>query len=293
MRNALILSAACLLALGACGKKAETPAGPVAGAETPVVPAEAPAAQPESPLPDPVETKVADLPRSITVDNDVLKADIRFDEAIFSFAPAIAMDVVEDARVRLDAMQEDAAAYKQADPTYFRPYGLKIDWRVTGAAGRLVGLEGFQYTFSGGAHGNYMTDGRIYDTLTGDQLKIGDLFTDPEPAATALAQTLYKAIAAAKVARNRNSAGYEMFLGESEDALSLSDILAGDISLIASTEEGKLGGFALHFAPYEVGSYAEGAYHITIPQSEFHQYLKTAYADLFAGEPVEIKRPDN
>jgi hypothetical protein len=55
-------------------------------------------------------------------------------------------------------------------------------------------------------------------------------------------------------------------------------------------EEGKLGGLVLHYAPYEIGSYAEGAYHITLPQSGFRDMLKPEYRPLFAGEPAEIHR---
>jgi hypothetical protein len=291
MRHILILSAALLCASvpSACGQAGQTAEVPATDPQ----PEGPPAVEPAAALPDPVETSIADLPRSIVVDNDVIKADIRIDEAVFSFAPAIAMDVVDDARIRLQAMTEDAEAYKQADPTYFRPYGLKIDWNVTGAAGTLVGLEGFQYTFTGGAHGNYMTDGRIYNAMTGDQLRIGALFADQEAAATALSGTVYKAIADAKVSRSGKSDGYDMFLGESRDALSVSDILSGNISLIASTEDGKLGGFVLHYAPYEIGSYAEGAYHVTIPQADFHDFLKPEYQSLFAGEPAEIDRADD
>ena len=236
---------------------------------------------------------MADLPRSITVDDDVLKADVKFDEAVFSFAPAISMDVVEDARTRLEAMHEDAAAYKAADPEYFRPYGLKIDWIVSGASGHLAGLEGFAYTYTGGAHGNYMTDGRIYDTITGDQLQARNLFTDPDATAAALADTVYKAIADAKVARNPDMGNYDFFLGESKDAVGVSDILTGEISLVGSTEAGKLGGIAIHYAPYEIGSYAEGAYHIAVPQAAFHDFLKPEYAAAFAGEPAEVKRADD
>jgi hypothetical protein len=291
MRNVLILSTALLLASvpSACGQAGQTAEVPATDPQ----PEDPPVVEPAAALPDPMATRIADLPRSIVVDDDVIKADIRFDEAVFSFAPAIAMDVVEDARIRLDAMTADAEAYKQADPTYFRPYGLKIDWRVTGAAGTLVGLEGFQYTFTGGAHGNYLTDGRIYNALTGDQLRIGLLFTDQEAAATALSGTVYKAIADAKVSRSGKSDGYQMFLGESKDAISVSDILSGNISLIASTEDGKLGGFVLHYAPYEIGSYAEGSYHVTIPQADFHEFLKPEYQSLFAGEPADIDRADD
>lgn len=298
MRNALILSTALLLALAGCNQKneAETHAANSGGAASAAATGPDPGegdVQPESLLPDPQTTDLADLPRTITVDNDVLKADVKFDEAIFSFAPAIAMDVVEDARIRLDAMQSDATEYKAADPEYFRPYGLKIDWMVSGAAGNLAGLEGFQYTFTGGAHGNYATNGRIYDTLTGDRLRLANLFEHPEDAAAALAPTVYRAIATEKAARNPDVGNYDTFLGETQDAIAPSDILSGEVSLVRSTEEGRLGGFTLHFGPYEIGSYAEGAYHIAVPQSAFHEYLKPEYDGLFAGEPAKLRRPDD
>ena len=108
MMRSLILSAALLAALGACGKKTPADATPepdaVADAGAPpAMDAEDPAGEPVEPasvLPDPQTTDIADLPRTITVDNDTLKADISFDEAIFGYAPAMAMDVVEDARIR-------------------------------------------------------------------------------------------------------------------------------------------------------------------------------------------------
>ena len=301
MKHAFVLSAVLLMTSipAACGQAAE----PVEVSEA-VIPA-AGEADPEAEVDggqtanaaalreDQRGIDVASLPRSIIVDDGVLKADIRFDEAVFSLGPAIAADVVDDAQVRLKAMQEDAEAYKEADPDYFRPYDLKIDWRVSGAAGQLASLEGFVYTYTGGAHGNYMTDGRIYDAKTGDRMRIGELFMDKDAAAAALADTVYDAIAKAKTERNSSIGGYDMFLGESKDALSVSDILAGNVSLVASTEKGKLGGFVLHYAPYEIGSYAEGAYHVTVPEADFRAFLKPEYRPLFAGTPAEIKRAGN
>lgn len=284
MRHTLLLSAALLMAAApvACGQAEEVEA--VSAAITPAV---------ETPADEPVETPesiLAGMPRTILVDNDVLTADVRFDEAVFSFVPALARDIVEDAQSRIDVMQRDAATYQRIDPEYFRPYGLKIDWQVTGAAGTLAGLEGFIYTFTGGAHGNYMTDGRIYNTQTGERMRIGDLFSDKESAAKVLAPEVYDAIASAKTERSGSPGSYDMFLGESKDFMSVSDVLAGNISLIASTETGKIGGFVLHYAPYEIGSYAEGAYHITMPQSAFHDLLKPEYRFLFSGQPEEIQR---
>ena len=288
MKQTLLLSAVLLAATlpGACGQAEEAGSTPVvtvpatesSGKDTEVQSEESP------------EDILAELPRSIVVDNDVLTADVSIDEAVFSFAPALAQDIVKDAESRVQVMQEDAETYKQVDPDYFRPYALKIDWRVTGASGTLAGLEGFIYTHTGGAHGNYMTDGRIYNTQTGEQIRVGDLFADKEAAARALAPEVYDLVARAKTDRSGSPNSYEMFLGESKDAMGVSDVLAGNISLIASSEAGKLGGLVLHYAPYEIGSYAEGAYHITLPQADFRDMLLPDYQPLFAGEPAEIQR---
>ena len=283
MKHALLLSAALMMAIlpGACGQAGETAERPnttvqVAGTDGASAGAEVAA--------------TSDMPRFLLVDNETLKADVRFEEAIFSLTPAIAADLINDANGRIEAMQEDADTYREADPEYFRPYGLKIDWRVTGMAGTLAGLEGFIFTFTGGAHGNYMTDARIYNTETGKRMRAADLFTDPAAASAALFPDVFDAIASAKVERSGSPESRDTFLGEAKDALEGTSLLTGEISLIASTDDGKLGGIVLHFAPYEIGSYAEGAYHITLPQADFHDRLKPEFADLFAGVPADIQR---
>ncbi|MEZ5999233.1 DUF3298 domain-containing protein [Hyphomonas sp.] len=283
MKHALLLSAALMMAIlpGACGQAGETDEPPGAAVQ---VAGEGEVSH------NPEVTSTADMPRFLLVDNDTLKADVRFEEEVFSLNPVIAADLIDDANGRIEAMQEDADTYQASDPEYFRPYGLKIDWRVTGVAGTLAGLEGFIFTFTGGAHGNYMTDARIYNTETGKRLRAGDLFADKAAAITALSPDVFNAIASAKVERSGSPEGRETFLGEAKDALDGTGLLSGEVSLVASTEEGRLGGIVLHYAPYEIGSYAEGAYHITLPQAEFHDLLKPEYADLFGGAPADIQR---
>ncbi|WP_321490917.1 DUF3298 domain-containing protein [uncultured Hyphomonas sp.] len=283
MKQVLLLSAALMLAVvpAACGQAAGNGEGPetvvrVAGTGESSTPPEA--------------ASTADMPRSLLVDNDALKADVKFEEAIFALAPGIAADLIDDANSRIEVMQEDADTYKEADPEFFRPYGLKIDWRVTGAAGSLAGLEGFIFTFTGGAHGNYMTDARIYNAETGKRMHAGDLFTDQAAATAALSPDVFGAIATAKAERSGSPESRATFLGEVTDALAGTSLLSGEVSLIASTEEDKLGGIVLHYAPYEVGSYAEGAYHITLPQAGFRDLLKPDYAGLFGGEPADLQR---
>ena len=283
MRTTLFTVLACVLALSACERDvpeiATVDAFATEGEEAATVDVAA------------IDT-VADLPRHIVVDNDHLKAEINFDEALFAKAPAIAMDIVDDSQVRLEAMEADALAYQAADPTYFRPYGLRIEWRVVAEAGDVMSLEGFTYTFMAGAHGNFFTDARMYDSVSGQQLRLSSFFNEPQEAVRAHLNRVHNGIAEQKALKAGSTESLKRFTDEAAELVSADMVLAAEVSLVPSTEEGKFGGYAVHFAPYEIGSYAEGAYHVTVPQSAFHEELKGEYASLFAGKPVSITRPD-
>lgn len=288
MKALVLAGLGSLLLVAACEE-----AGGQGGAETITEPLDAGTSDPLIEVQS-VES-VDDLPREIIIDKPHLKAEIKFDEAIFSRAPAIAMDIVEDAQIRAEAMEIDALDYQAADPDYFRPYTLGIQWRVVADAGQLMSPEGFIYTHTGGAHGNYSTDARIYNGLTGERLSLGDLFIDPDAALASQMPEVWKAIAWEKVAKSHTSdaADFDLFLNEAEELVVPSMVTTAAVSLVPSDEAGKIGGYTVHFAPYEIGSFAEGAYHITLPQAVFHDDLKPEFASLFAGEPVEIARVDD
>lgn len=236
---------------------------------------------------------VADLPRSIIIDDPHLKANVTFDEAMFAKSPAIAMDIVDDAQIRIEAMQRDAQDYQAADPDYFKPYVLRIDWDVVAEAGDVMSLEGFIFTYTAGAHGNYFTDARLYDSLIGNRIRLSDFFEAPQEAVGAHMNRVWLGFAEQKLLKSGGQGRHSEFLAEAEDLITPDMVLGALVSFVPSTEPGKFGGYTVHFAPYELGAYAEGSYHITVPQAVFHDRLKPAYANLFAGEPVEVVRPDD
>lgn len=285
MTRTMIAALACGLALSACGKQdlADT-----AGAD---------GLAPESPAIETVDVAnidtVADLPRSIVVDDPHLKADVTFDEALFAKAPAIAMDVVEDAQIRIEAMLQDAKDYREADPDFFQPYVLRIDWKVVAEAGDVMSLEGFIFTYTAGAHGNYFTDARIYDSLTGKRMRLSEFFSEPQNAVRSHMNRVWLAAADQKLLKSGGRGNRADMQAEVEDLISADMVLAGLVSFAPSTEPGKFGGYTVHFAPYEIGSYAEGSYHITVPQQVFRDRLRQRYTNLFAGEPVEVTRADS
>jgi len=273
---------ACCAALGvvliaSCGKAPDAPDTEVTqGAELPAEAAQ-PVAGPEA---------VVEVPRHLEVTKDYFVGSASFDDALFDIAPDIAATLVEDARARLDAMDADALAYKAADPDYFNPYSLSIQWTLDAAAGDLISLEGFTAAYSGGAHGNYGTDARIYSLQTGQQVSLRTLLADPQGAMTESLPFVLSDIAQQRSEKAGGGASAETFRGETADAISADSILRGELGLVASTEAGRFGGFVVHFAPYEIGSYAEGAYKAVVPQSVFRDFLKPEYAGLFAGGPV-------
>jgi hypothetical protein len=229
---------------------------------------------------------VADVPRHLEVTKDYFVGSASFDDALFEIAPDIAATLVEDARARLEAMDADALAYKEADPDYFNPYSLSIQWTLEAAAGDLISLEGFTAAYSGGAHGNYGTDARIYNLRSGKQVSLSDLLTDPAGAMAESLPFVLSDIAQQRTEKVGGGASAETFRAETADAVSADTILSSEIGLVASTQAGAFGGFVVHFAPYEIGSYAEGAYKAVVPQSVFRDFLKPEYAGLFAGGPI-------
>ena len=273
---------ACCAALGvlliaSCGKAPETPDTEVAqGGGVPVGESKL-AAAPEA---------VADVPQHLEVTKDYFVGSASIDDSLFEIAPDIAAMLVEDARARLEDMDADALAYKEADPDYFIPYSLSIQWTLEAAAGDLISLEGFTAAYSGGAHGNYGTDARIYSLQTGQQVSLRALLTDPAGAMAESLPFILSDIAQQRSEKVGGGASAETFRAETADALSADSILRGELGLVASTEAGTFGGFVVHFAPYEIGSYAEGAYTAVVPQSVFRDFLKPEYAILFAGGPV-------
>jgi hypothetical protein len=233
---------------------------------------------------------VDELPREIIVDEAYLKAEATFDEAVFSKAPAIGMDLVEDAQIRIEAMSQDAQDYREADPNYFRAYGLRIKWGVVAEAGNIMSLEGFFYTFTGGAHGNYFTDARIYNSATGEPMRLSAFFQQPQAAVQAHMDAVWQGIARQKLRKGGRASDIEQFHSQARELVSADMVLAGEVNFVPSTVPGKFGGYVVHFAPYDIGSYAEGAYHVTVPQAAFRESLKQQYLALFDGEPVAVER---
>ncbi len=266
-----------VLLIGSCGKAPDAPDTEVTQDGDHLVGENIPAVDPEA---------VADVPRNLEVTKDYFVGTASIDDLLFEVAPDIAAKLVEDSRGRIEAMDADALAYREADPEYFTPYSLSIRWALEASAGDLISLEGFTAAYSGGAHGNYGTDARIYSVQSGMQMSFRDLLADPSGAMVECLPLILSDMAQQRSEKVGGGSSVETFRAETADAISASSVLGGEIGLVASTDAGTFGGFVVHFAPYEIGSYAEGAYQSVVPQSVFRDFLKPEYAGLFAGGPV-------
>jgi hypothetical protein len=268
-----------VLLVTACTKKPEAPDTDMTqGVEQPAGEATV--------LAEPGTVAAALTPHQIEVSKNYFTGSVSVDDSLFAAAPELAADLIADSRVRIEAMDEDARTYKEADPEYFNPFSLSIVWTLVAQAGDLISIEGFTGAYSGGAHGNYGTDARIYDVKTKAGVSLRDLMADADGAIAASLPVILANIAGQRSEKVGGGQSTDTFRSEAADAISADGILEGEIGLAASTEPGRFGGFVVHFAPYEIGSYAEGPYKVTVPQAVFHDFLKPEYAALFAGDPV-------
>lgn len=269
-----------VLILTGCGKKAEVPdvdPTPASGISGEAQPASEPASEPGS---------VADVPHKAEVSNEAFVGSVTVGDSLFAVAPALASELMKDGKGRMAAMQSDADTYKETDPEYFNAYSLSIEWTLAAKAGDLISLEGFTSAYTGGAHGNYGTDARIYDLASGKEVFLRDLLADPDAAMQDALPVVLSEIARLRSEKAGGGGSEETFRGEAADAVSADSLMGAEIGLVASTQDNAFGGFVVHFAPYEIASYAEGAYKVVVPQTVIHQFLKPQYAGLFAGGPV-------
>lgn len=216
-------------------------------------------------------------------------------EITATFAPAIAAQpaLYDRLRAQAEAEAEEAkqvaaedAAMRAQEDFPFRPHTLIIEWETAFENDRVLSLLRTTYVDQGGAHPNVYFDALTWDKAAQAQLSIGGILTDDAwPALSSLAEQ-------ALMAQKRERLGADL----SDDQYWRQDVIyatapaAENFELFTLVPAGgqpeTAGGIELHYAPYAVGPYVEGDYHIVIPQSAFAQYARPEFAGLFGGEPT-------
>jgi hypothetical protein len=164
------------------------------------------------------------------------------------------------------------------------PYERVIEYKSAVQTGKLFGLGGTSYEFTGGAHGNPAYLSILWDKALKRRIDLNALLK-PGVDRGALERLLCAAVNTEKKVRDPQAA--TLTLGPPRDGAfwscpALSETVVG---LAPSTIPGKAGGLTFLIGPYVVGPYAEGGYEIDLPQSAIRTLLNPAYADEFAGAP--------
>ena len=266
LRLVLIASVAAL-ALSACNRDRDK-AAPDAPAPAPgaaATPAEAGA-----PLGYESGTPYASVKLSLP---PALKAQPDLHAALYAAA-------VRDLRQFVEGAQADRTE-AGAEPG-MAPYEKTIEFKPAAETGKLLSLERVDYDFTGGAHGNSLFAGVLWDKALKRQITTADLFRKGADS-RALDQALCAAINAAK--KERSPDAEPVSLGGTQ--WSCPRALTTPFVLTPGTVPGKAGGLTFLIGPYQVGPYAEGPYEIVVPQSVFRALIAPAYAEEFAGAPIK------
>lgn len=150
---------------------------------------------------------------------------------------------------------------REVTPDYQYDCDWSLDSTITYASADLIAVAIDMYAFGGGAHGNYARLPLVVDLKSGQTPAFGDIF--PDSAKGDLVKACTDGIRAEKIKR----------FSDVGDPESTKELLAGlDESMkeYAETIAAGVANFAqwivyadraeIYFAPYELGSYAEGDY---------------------------------
>ncbi len=240
----------------------------------------------------PVAPEGFELAHKVESENYTVQSEI--DPAILEFDPALAWRLWTDAKGQLDDLaasadegrqmaDEDAAA--TGTKSWFRGYTLEITHKATGVFGDVISVSDMVSTYTGGAHPNYFLAGGIYRKGETGALPLSTFIAD----APAFNELAVKALVAEKQERGHTDdpaiieSSLRDVLAPSAD---IPNIYEGRFVFEPSTETGKVGGISVMFSPYDIGSYAEGAYYATIPAADLAPILTETWTGRFGGEPL-------
>lgn len=212
--------------------------------------------------------------------------------------PVLGTRLVSDSVGGARALEASAAQDAAEAPEFFRTYMSNEDWRVAHETKTYLSALGTRWLFTGGAHGNSGFSSVIWQKpqagKPGRDVEIESFFRNGASADAEiwpiLSAYLYDAWESEWEARTGEPITVSG-QGWQEDArktlaLPTPSDMASVVTLVPSTEPGKAGGLAFHFAPYELGPYAMGTFSFTVPQEVFRPHLTIEATGLFGGDAV-------
>jgi hypothetical protein len=192
--------------------------------------------------------------------------------------PALRKSLEADrADIRAQTAREAAEARRDArDSKYpFHAWDTQKTWKVVTTTPRFLSLSLEGYTFTGGAHGTPFSGSLIWDKQRRDRLEPQAVFTS----LAALQRAIPDYCARLKAVRARRIAPYV----DTGTTFATCPTLKELTLLLGSTDRKRINRIGLIADPYVVGSYAEGAYEVTLPVTPaIVAAVKPAYRTAFA-----------
>lgn len=198
--------------------------------------------------------------------------------------PALAANCLAEGKRWAEKNRANAGKQRKEDPGLFRngPWTMDRNYETRSVVdGRFVSIIRTDYEYTGGAHPNHGSDTILWDKSTGKRISIRPFFTetaDDGPTMKAMREGVIASLKAEKKKR-----GTEDTDASAIEAIEPKLLKIGPISLAPSTEQGKSSGLTFHYAPYAVGSYAEGDYVAFVPWEKLKPYLTADGVKIFGG----------
>jgi len=178
-------------------------------------------------------------------------AKAQFDETNAVFLSMAADMAAEAQSVLSAALLKKSVFPPEEEFRWSAPYFSVVNYQVHRSSARYASIHFMGSEYTGGAHGNRFHIVLSFDLTTGVRLAFDDLFADKDAGLPRLVSRIADGVQELKVA------GTEPVL---RDPASID----ATMERIALTSEG----LRVVYAPYEMGSYAEGEFIVDIPREE-------------------------
>ena len=188
---------------------------------------------------------------------------------------------MEKVKADLVAGAKEDKAMREKEGFDFNGFSSTTDYTTAGQSPRLLSLSVDVAAYTGGAHGNYGTNGLLWDRQAAKEIQVADLFTEPSNMDRLLTQRWCDALNKAREEKRGEPVGGDGMFDECPKL--------GEIAIVPTDKDrnGKFERLALTASPYVAGPYVEGSYEIELPVTpDLIAGMKADYRDSFeAGQP--------
>ena len=162
------------------------------------------------------------------------------------------------AKADLIAGAKEDKALRDKEGFEFHGYSSTTDYTTAGQSPRLLSLSVDAAAYTGGAHGNYGTNGLLWDRQAAKEIKVADLFAEPANMDRLLTQRWCDALNKAREEKRGEPVGGD---GMFDDCPKL-----GEIAIVPTDMDGngRFDRLTLTASPYVAGPYVEGSYEIEL-----------------------------